>query len=76
MNSNNEQERKGEEEDPPQNNNQDDDDQLGSELSGASEDVPDEVTDVVNSANNLTSYARNYKSDVLKHKKSKVKYVF
>ena len=42
------------------------DDQLGSELSGASEEVPNEVTDVTRSANFLTSYARDYKSDVLK----------
>ena len=50
--------------------------QLGSELSGISEDVPDEVTDITRSANYLTSYARDYKSDVLKSKKSKVKFVF
>ena len=53
-----------------------DDEQLGSELSGASEDVPDEVNDPTKSANHLTFYARNYKSDVLKSKKPKVKYVF
>ena len=53
-----------------------DDEQLGSELSGASEDVPDEVTDVTRSANYLIFYARNYKSDVLKSRKSAKKYLF
>ena len=45
-----------------------DDAELGSELSGASEEVPDEVDDETRSANYLTFYARNYKSEVLKQR--------
>ena len=53
-----------------------DDAELGSELSGASEEVPDEVDDETRSANYLTFYARNYKSEVLKQRQSKMKYKF
>ena len=41
------------------------DEDLGSELSGISVEVPDEVDDVARSANYLPFYDRNYKSGVL-----------
>ena len=53
-----------------------DDAELGSEISGASEEVPNEVDDETRSANYLTFYARNYKSEVLKQRQSKRKYKF
>ena len=53
-----------------------DDAELGSEISGASEEVPNEVDDETRSANYLTSYARNYKSEVLQQRQSKRKYKF
>ena len=39
--------------------------QLGSELSGCSVEIPDEVIDIEKSANYLTAYDRDYKSKVL-----------
>ena len=53
-----------------------DDAELGSEISGASEEVPNEVDDETRSANYLTFYARNYKSEVLQQRQSKRKYKF
>ena len=41
--------------------NQDREEDLGSELSGASAEVPDEIVEIHRSANYLTFYARDYK---------------
>ena len=46
-----------------------DDEDLGSELSGISVEIPDEVEDITRSANYLTNYDRFYKSGVLFEKK-------
>ena len=52
------------EEMPPQQQNQPEVD-LGSELSGTSLEVPEELTDWTRSANYLKSYHRNYKTGIL-----------
>ena len=47
------------------------DEDLGSELSGMSVEIPNEVDDVIRSANYLTNYDRDYKSGVLQKIKRK-----
>jgi len=41
------------------------DEELGSELSGISAEIPDEIDNEERSANYLVHYARHYKSDLL-----------
>ena len=49
------------------------DEDLGSELSGMSVEIPEEVEDVTRSANYLSNYDRNYKFGVLQNIKRKGK---
>ena len=47
------------------------DEELGSELSGMSVEIPEEVEDITRSANYLSNYDRDYKSGVLQKIKQK-----
>ena len=47
------------------------DEDLGSELSGMSVEIPEEVEDITRSANYLSNYDRDYKSGVLQKIKQK-----
>ena len=58
-------------EDDSQDDSDVNDEDLGSELSGMSVEIPEEVEDITRSANYLSNYDRDYKSGVLQKIKQK-----